>query len=60
MCGDKNYINFRSFNVQENGEECEFFTIISIDFLLVTENKCYLKVYLENCASTIVNTKMVD
>ena len=30
-------------------EECESFTIIYIDFLLVYENKYYLQVYLGNC-----------
>ena len=39
--------------------ECASFTVISIDFLLIFENK-YLQVYLGNCANKIVNTQMVD
>ena len=39
---------------------CEFFTDISIDSLLVYENKYYLKVYLENCAYKIINKQMTN
>ena len=35
-------------------------TVISIDYLLVYENKYYLQVYFDNCAYKIVNTEMVD
>ena len=35
--------------------ECESFTIISIDSLLVYENKYYLQVYLDNCGYKIVD-----
>ena len=34
------------------------FTVISIDFLLVYENKYYLQVYLDICAYKIVNKQM--
>ena len=44
----------------EDGVECEYFTIISIDSLLVYENKFYLQVYLDNCAYKILNTQMKD
>ena len=44
----------------EDDAEYEFFIVISIDFLLVYENKCYLQVYLDNCAYKVVNTEMVD
>ena len=44
----------------EDDAEYEFFIVISIDFLLVYENKCYLQVYLDNCAHKVVNTEMVD
>ena len=44
--GDKVYTTFRGLNVPENGAECEIFTIISIDSLLVYENKYYLQVYV--------------
>ena len=39
----------------EDDQECELFTGISIDSLLVYENKYYLEVYLDNCAYKIVN-----
>ena len=57
--GDKAYTYFRNLSVPQNGVECEFFTIISIDSLLVYDSKCYLQVYLDNCAYKIVNTQMV-
>ena len=47
-------------NVIEDDIECECFTAIAIDFLLVYENKCYLQVYLGNCAYKIVNKQMTD
>ena len=40
--GDKVYTNFRGLNVSEHDIECEPFTVISIDSLLVYENKYYL------------------
>ena len=46
--GDKVYTNFRDLNVPEDDIECEFFTVISIDSLLVYENKYYLQVCLDN------------
>ena len=44
----------------EEGAEYESFTILSIDSLLVSENKYYLQVCLDNRAYKIVNTEMVD
>ena len=38
----------------EDDLECESSTVISIDSLLVYENKYYLQVYLDNCAYKIV------
>ena len=52
---DKVYNNFWGLNVPEDDQECELFTGISIDSLLVYENKYYLEVYLDNCAYKIVN-----
>ena len=52
---DKVYTNFWGLNVPEDDQECELFTGISIDSLLVYENKYYLEVYLDNCAYKIVN-----
>ena len=65
--GDNVYTNFCSVNILEDGVECEYFKIISIDSLLVYESKYYLQVYLAyeiriqpiaigNCAYRIVNT----
>ena len=57
---DKVYINFRGLNVPEDNVECESFTIIFIDSLLVYENKYYPKVYLNNCAYSIADNQMTD
>ena len=35
--------------MSENDTECEYFTIISLDMLLVYENKYHMQVYLDNC-----------
>ena len=40
--GDEVYTNFCGLNVSEDDIECESFTVISIESLLVQENKCYL------------------
>ena len=37
--GDKIYTNFRSLNVPEDDIECEPFTVIFTDSLIVYENK---------------------
>ena len=52
---DKIYANFRSLNVPEDDIECESFTVISIDSLLVYKNHYYHRVYLDNCAYNFVN-----
>ena len=57
---DKVYTNFRGLNVPEDGIECESFTVISIDSLLVYENKYYLRVYLDNCDNKIAIKQMAD
>ena len=46
--GDKNYTNFRGLNVPDDGVQCEFFTIISIEYLLFYKEKFGLQVYLDN------------
>ena len=58
--GDNVYTNFRGLNVPEDDIECEFFTVISIDSLLVYEDKYYLQVYLVNCTYKIANKQMTD
>ena len=52
---DKVYTNFRDLNVPEDDIECECFTVISIDSLLVYNNKYYLQVFLDNCAHKNAN-----
>ena len=49
------YTNCRGLNVPEDDIEWEYFTVISIDSLLVYENKFHLQVYLDYCAYKIVN-----
>ena len=58
--GGKAYTNVRSLNVPEDDIECESFTVISIDSLLVYENKYYLQVYFNNFAYTVVDKRMTD
>ena len=47
--GDKFYTNFHGLNLAEDDIDCKSFTVISVDSLLVYENKYYLQVYLDNC-----------
>ena len=56
--GDKVYTNFRGLNVPEDDIECESFTVISIDSLIVYDEKYYLQVFLDNCAYKILNKQM--
>ena len=56
--GDKIYADFSSLNVPEDDIECESFTVISIDSLLVYKNKYYLQVHLDNFAYKIANKQM--
>ena len=58
--GDKVYTKFCDFNVPEDGVECEFFTVISIDYILVCESKYYLQVYLDNWAYKTANEQIAD
>ena len=58
--GNKVYSNFRGLNVPEDDIECKSFTVMSIDSLLVYENKYYLQVYLNNCPYKIANKQMTD
>ena len=51
----KVYTNVCALNVPQDDIECKYFTVISIDSLLVYENKYNLQVYLDNCAYKIVN-----
>ena len=58
--GDKVCTNFRGLNVPEDDIECQSFTIISTDSLLVYDKKFYLQVYLDNCAYKIIKKQMTD
>ena len=58
--GYKVYTNFCDLNMSEHHVECESFTAISVDSLLLYQNKCYLQVYLDNCAYKIANKTMTD
>ena len=58
--GNKFYTNFCGLNVPKDDRECECFTVISIDSLLVYEKKYYVQVYLDNCPYKIVNKQMTD
>ena len=40
--------------------KCKYFVVISIDLLLVFDNKYYLQVYLDNCASEILDNQTID
>ena len=51
---------FCGLNFPEDVVDCESFTIISTDSLLVYEKKYFLKVYLDNCAYKIVDKQMID
>ena len=58
--GNKIYTNFCGLNVPENDIECESFTVIFNDSLLVYDKKYYLQVYLDNCVYKTVNKQMAD
>ena len=42
----------------ENVVECESFIIASTDSLIVSGSKCFLEVYLDNCAYKIERKKI--
>ena len=44
----------------EDDIECESFTVISIDYLLVYDEKYYLQIYLENFVYKIMNKQITD
>ena len=58
--GDKVYNNVCGLNVSENDIEYESFTVISIYYFLVYENKYYLQVYLNNGTYKILNRQMIS
>ena len=58
--GDKVYTNICGLNVPEDDIEFESFTVISIDSLLVYDEKYYLQLFLDNCSYKIVNKQTTD
>ena len=56
--GDKVCTNFCHLSVEEDGVECESFTITSDDWWRVYENKYYLQLHLDNCAHKIIDKHM--
>lgn len=58
--GKKGSTNFCGLNKPQVGLECKYFTIISIDSLIVYGNKYYPLVYWDNCAYKVVNAQMID
>ena len=58
--GDKVYTNFCGLNVPDDDIECESWTVISINFLLVFHDKYYLQVHLDNYVYKIINKQMTD
>ena len=55
--GNEVYTDFHGLNVPDDGVECESFTIISIDSLVVYKEKYYRQVYLDCYAYKIVETQ---
>ena len=58
--GGKVDTNFRGLSVPEDDTEYESFTAISINSLLVYENRYYLQVHLDNCTYRIANKQTTD
>ena len=56
--GNKVYTNFHDLNLPEDDIECESFTVISVDSLLVYNEKYYVQVFLDNFGYKIVNKQM--
>ena len=50
---DKVYTKFCRLNVVEDDIKCQFFYVISIDFLIAFQNKYYKQAYLANCTNRI-------
>ena len=46
--------------MSENDIECESFTVISINSLLVYKNKYYLEIHLDTCSNEIAKKQMTD
>ena len=58
--GNKVYSNFPGLNMPEDDIECESFTVIFIDTLLVYKSKYCVQVYLDNSAYKSANKQIRD
>ena len=58
--GDKVYTNFRGISVPKDDIECESLTVISIESLLVYENKYFWQIDLDKCYYNIAKKQMTD
>ena len=58
--GDKVYTNFRGLSVPKDDIECESLTVISIESLLVYENKYFWQIDLDKCYYNIAKKQMTD
>ena len=58
--GDKVCTNFQELDVSERGVECKYFTVVSVDSLLVCDNIYSLELYLVNCFYEVVNSLIID
>ena len=57
---EKVHASYRGLNVLEDNLECESCTVISIDSLLIYENKYCPQVYLDKRADKIKNKQRTD
>ena len=58
--GGKVYTDFHDLNVPEDDIECESFTVIFIDSLLVYKGKYYLQVYLDSFPHRVIDNQVID
>ena len=57
---DKVYTNFCGLHLPVDDIECESFTVISNDFLILYENKYFLQVYLEYYTYKVIHKQMIE
>ena len=58
--GDKVYTNFRGLSLSKDDIEYESLTVISIESLLVYENKYFWQIDLDKCACKIAKKQTTD
>ena len=57
---DKVYTNFCGLHLPVDDIECESFTVISNDFLILYENKYFLQLYLEYYTYKVIHKQMIE